>query len=124
MAEMIICMFIACAFASIIGYDLFCGFKKNNRKKSFVFKKIIKYRGYDISILVKQSECSYDTRANLLFNISWNVKYGYGSYTTNIKVDEVEQAVQTFIKDGKECIDTLMQISLQIKKLKKIIDNL
>jgi len=124
MSEIIIVTSIAMAFAGIICYDLFRDFKKKNRKKPLSFEKIIKYRGYNISILVKTSEYSYHTRADLLFNISWSVKDGYDSYTTNIKVDEVEQVIQTFIKDGKRCIDTLMQIHLQIKKVEKIIDNL
>lgn len=125
MSEIIIFMCIASALAGIIGCDLFHhDLKKGAKGKTLSFKKNIKYRGYNISILVKTSECSYHTRADLLFNISWSVKDGYGSYTTNIKVDEVEQVIQTFIKDGKRCIDTLMQIHLQIKKVEKIIDNL
>lgn len=124
MAGLIICMFIACAFASIIGYGLFHDFKKNTKQKPLSFKKIIKYRGYDIDIWIDNSEFSRTDKADFLFDIGWSVKGGYGRYITNIELDEMEQILQDFITVGKKCIDSLIETPLQIKKLEKIIDNL
>jgi hypothetical protein len=124
MAGLIICMFIAGAFVGIIGYDLFYDFKKNTKQKPLPFKKIIKYRGYDIDIWIDNSEFSRTDKAVFLFDIRWSVKGGYGKYITNIELDEMEQIVQNFITAGKKCIDSLIEMPIQIKKLEKIIDNL